>query len=151
VIFLIGGNCLILPNLLLAEVLLGALVFFFPRSSVWDMNRLPRCCVGKQWGPSSFAFWWQRFWLPVLPSVQVAQGGFIVLEVRAPGIFVGKSLEVLDLRKRFGATVLTIKRETDEREDKISYLLPTSSTITKEGDVLIIFGLQKDLSRSPHY
>jgi len=77
-------------------------------------------------------------------------GGFIILEVRTPRIFVDKSLDVLDLRERFGATVLTIKREIEEGEDKVSYLLPTSSTIIKEGDVLIIFGLQKDLSRFPH-
>jgi len=77
-------------------------------------------------------------------------GGFIILEVSAPRIFVGKSLEVLDLRERFGATVLTIKREVEHGEDKVSYLLPTSSTIIKEGDVLIMFGLKKDLSGFPH-
>jgi K+/H+ antiporter YhaU regulatory subunit KhtT/CBS domain-containing protein len=77
-------------------------------------------------------------------------GGFIILEVRTPRIFVDKSLDVLDLRERFGATVLTIKREMEEGEGKVSYLLPTASTIVKEGDVLIIFGLQKDLSRFPH-
>ncbi|MBW1715964.1 MAG: chloride channel protein [Deltaproteobacteria bacterium] len=86
-----------------------------------------------------------------MQSKQLAvAGGFIILEVSAPRIFVGKSLEVLDLRERFGATVLTIKREDEGGEDKVSYLLPTSSTIIKEGDVLIIFGLKKDLSRFPH-
>jgi K+/H+ antiporter YhaU regulatory subunit KhtT len=60
-------------------------------------------------------------------------GGFIVLEVRAPRAFVGKSLEVLDLRERFGATVLTIKRDVEAGEDKVSYLLPTSSTTIGEG------------------
>jgi K+/H+ antiporter YhaU regulatory subunit KhtT len=77
-------------------------------------------------------------------------GGFTILEVRTPRIFVDKSLGVLDLRERLGATVLTIKRETEEGEGKVSYLLPTASAIVKEGGVLIIFGLQKDLSRFPH-
>lgn len=86
-----------------------------------------------------------------MQSKQLAvAGGFIILEVSAPRIFVGKSLEVLDLRERFGATVLTIKREVEEGEEKVSYLLPTSSTTIKEGDVLIIFGLKKDVSRFPH-
>ncbi len=86
-----------------------------------------------------------------LQSKQLAvAGGFIILEVSAPRIFVGKSLQVLDLRERFGATVLTIKREVEDGEDKVSYLLPTSSTTIEEGDVLIIFGLKKDLSRFPH-
>jgi len=86
-----------------------------------------------------------------MQSKQLAvAGGFIILEVSAPRIFVGKSLEVLDLRERFGATVLTIKREVEHGENKVSYLLPTSSTTIKEGDVLIIFGLKKDVSRFPH-
>ncbi len=77
-------------------------------------------------------------------------GGFLILEVTAPRIFIGNSLEALKLREHFGATVLTIKREDEEGSDKISYMLPTSSTIIEEGDILIIFGLQKELSSFPH-
>jgi CIC family chloride channel protein len=76
-------------------------------------------------------------------------GGFLILEIAAPRIFLGKTLEALKIREGFGATVLTIKREAKEGSDKISYMLPTPSTIIKEGDKLIIFGLQKDLSRFP--
>ncbi len=76
-------------------------------------------------------------------------GGFLILEIAAPRIFLGKTLEALRIREGFGATVLTIKREAKEGSDKISYMLPTPSTIIKEGDKLIIFGLQKDLSRFP--
>lgn len=77
-------------------------------------------------------------------------GGFLILEVTAARIFVGNSLEALKLREHFGATVLTIKREDEEGSDKISYMLPTSSTIIEEGDILIIFGFQKELSSFPH-
>ena len=42
-------------------------------------------------------------------------GGFQILEANASDEFAGKSLEDLRLRERFGATVLTIKRESDER------------------------------------
>lgn len=77
-------------------------------------------------------------------------GGFLILEVTAPRIFIGNSLEALKLREHFGATVLTIKREDEEGSDKISYMLPTSSTIIEEGDILIIFGFQKELSSFPH-
>ncbi len=76
-------------------------------------------------------------------------GGFLILEIDASRIFIGKTLEALKIREGFGATVLTIKREAKEGSDKISYMLPTPSTIIKEGDKLIIFGLQKDLSRFP--
>jgi CIC family chloride channel protein len=76
-------------------------------------------------------------------------GEFLILEVTAPRIFVGKSLETLDLRERFGATILTIKRRSAEEEDGAVYLLPKSSTRIVQGDTLVIFGLQKDLSRFP--
>jgi len=77
-------------------------------------------------------------------------GGFLVSEITAPSIFAGKSLSELKLRERFGATVLTIKRRLEEGSKKISYMLPTPSTIIKEGDSLIIFGLKEDFSRFPH-
>jgi len=77
-------------------------------------------------------------------------GGFLVLEITAPSIFIGKSLSELKLRQRYRATVLTIKRQLKDGSNKIPYILPTPSTIIKEGDSLIIFGLKEDLSRFPH-
>jgi len=77
-------------------------------------------------------------------------GGFLVSEITAPSIFIGKSLSELRLRRRYRATVLTIKRRPKEGSNKISYMLPTPSTIIKEGDSLIIFGLKEDFSRLPH-
>jgi hypothetical protein len=76
-------------------------------------------------------------------------GGFLILEVTAPKAFVGKSLRTLDLRERFGATVLTIKRKSEEEGDRVEYLVPKPATTIAQGDALIIFGLQKDLARFP--
>jgi hypothetical protein len=56
---------------------------------------------------------------------------------------------LLPLRERFGAMVLTIKRKGEEEGDKAKYLVPKSATTIAQGDVLVIFGLQKDLSRFP--
>jgi len=75
--------------------------------------------------------------------------GVLILEVSAPRQFVDKSLAELKLRERYGATVLTIKRLTSEGGEKVSYILPTPATRIKRGDVLIVFGLQDDLSRFP--
>lgn len=76
-------------------------------------------------------------------------GGFLILEIPAPESFVGKSLAELNLREHFGATVLTIKRGTKEAGGNVSYLVPTPSIRLTQGDVLALFGLQKDLSRFP--
>jgi len=76
-------------------------------------------------------------------------GGFQILEANPSDEFVGKSLEDLRLRERFGATVLTIKRESDEGDERASYILPEPSTVILKGDRLILFGLQKDLTCFP--
>jgi len=51
--------------------------------------------------------------------------------------------------EHFGTTILTIKRRDEEEGDRVVYLFPKSTTTIVEGDVLIIFGLQEDLSRFP--
>jgi len=76
-------------------------------------------------------------------------GGFQILEVNPPDEFVGKSLEELRLRERFSATVLTIKRECEAGDERVSYILPEPSTVIQKGDRLILFGLQKNFSRFP--
>jgi CIC family chloride channel protein len=76
-------------------------------------------------------------------------GGFQILEADPSNEFVGKSLEELRLRERFGATVLTIKRESDGKDERMSYMLPKPSTVIQKGDRLLLFGLQKDLSSFP--
>jgi CIC family chloride channel protein len=82
------------------------------------------------------------------PRVSLA-GGFQILEANPVDEFLGKSLEDLQLRERFGATLLTIKRESEGGDESVSYILPKSSTVIQRGDRLILFGLQKDLSRFP--
>jgi CIC family chloride channel protein len=76
-------------------------------------------------------------------------GGFQILETNVADEFVGKSLEDLRLRERFSATVLTIKRESEAGDERVSYMLPEPSTVIQKGDTLILFGLQKDFSRFP--
>jgi CIC family chloride channel protein len=76
-------------------------------------------------------------------------GGFQIFEANPIDEFIGKSLEDLRLRERFGATVLAIKRESDQGDERASYILPKPSTVIQRGDRLTLFGLQKDLSRFP--
>jgi len=76
-------------------------------------------------------------------------GGFQILEANVADEFVGKSLEDLRLRERFGATVLTIKREPEAGDEGDSYIHPEASTVIQRGDTLILFGLQRDFARFP--
>jgi K+/H+ antiporter YhaU regulatory subunit KhtT len=78
-------------------------------------------------------------------------GDLLLLEVAAPRQFVGKSLVALKLRERFGATILTIKRLAPAAGGgkRISYILPSPDTRIKREDILVVFGLQKELSRFP--
>ena len=75
--------------------------------------------------------------------------GFLLLEVSVPRQFVEKSLTELKLRERYGATVLTIKRSISKGGEKVSYIHPTPYTRIKRGDILVVFGLQDDLSHFP--
>jgi len=76
-------------------------------------------------------------------------GGLQILEANPPAEFIGRSLEDLRLRERFGATVLTIKRESEQGDESMPYMLPQASTVIQQGDRLILFGFQKDLFRFP--
>ena len=76
-------------------------------------------------------------------------GGLVILELPAARRFVDKSLKELKLRERYGATILTIKREPKEKGGRVSYVHPTPTTKIKKRDALIVFGLQEDLSRLP--
>jgi CIC family chloride channel protein len=76
-------------------------------------------------------------------------GEFEILEVPSHRSLVGKNLAQLKLRERFGATIMTIKRKPGDADDRVTYVLPEPATVIAEGDVLIVFGLQKDLSRFP--
>jgi CIC family chloride channel protein len=79
-----------------------------------------------------------------------ALGEFLVLETVVPPEFCNKTLEELHLRRHYGATVLVIKRWGSEAGSKPSYILPTATTRVVEGDILIVFGLQREIARFPH-
>ncbi len=79
-----------------------------------------------------------------------ALGEFLVLETSTPSEFYGKTLAELNLRQEHGATVLVVKRPGEATGSKPSYILPTAATRITEGDILIVFGLQKEIARFPH-
>jgi CIC family chloride channel protein len=77
-----------------------------------------------------------------LPGVS----GMSMAEVPAPPSFFGRSLGSLDIRKRFGVSLLLIKRK-DEHGEKIADELPDASYVFQEGDVMLVLGNEERISR----
>lgn len=80
---------------------------------------------------------------------------FNIVYLEAPKSFVGKTLQELDLRTRFNINLVTIKRtlkvqnpRTNQEEIKERIIgVPTPGTVIEEGDILIVFGREKDISK----
>ena len=66
--------------------------------------------------------------------------GHSIFEIRAPRKVAGKTLKELDLRKRYGITVLAIKRG----EEVI--VNPSARDEIREGDILLILGSEERIT-----
>ncbi|RKY39532.1 MAG: TrkA family potassium uptake protein [Candidatus Omnitrophota bacterium] len=77
-----------------------------------------------------------------------------VVEIVAPSTFINKSLQELDLRTKYKANVIAIKKKipsvTDKGDTEIKQeinISPAGKDIIKEGDSLIVIGRNKDIER----
>jgi len=78
---------------------------------------------------------------------------YTLAEIGAKDEWVGSTINVWDLKNKFGISVLMIKRkiaeekeaEEEETKEKEIKLLPTSHYKIKEDDVLVILGDKKDI------
>ena len=77
-----------------------------------------------------------------LPGVR----GMSLAEVPAPASFFGHSLGSLDIRNRFGVTLLLIKRKSGDGE-RIVDELPDAAYVFHEGDVMLVLGTEAHLER----
>lgn len=68
--------------------------------------------------------------------------GYAMAEVSAPLNFVGKSLQQLNIRSRFGVNIVMIKRSKDNTVEEI---LPRPEEVIQMGDRLIAMGREKDI------
>ena len=68
--------------------------------------------------------------------------GYSLVELPASKAFVGKTLEDLDLRNRYGVQVIIAKRGAPEH-----VFFPTREFLIQEGDVLILMASDGDLRR----
>lgn len=72
---------------------------------------------------------------------------FSIVEVPAPTAFVGRTLKELELRPRFGLTLVAIKRRGDTAGAVVTNIAPAADETIREGDVLTLLGSNEHLSR----
>ncbi|KEO81116.1 potassium channel family protein [Tumebacillus flagellatus] len=74
----------------------------------------------------------------ILDYIELADD-YSILEIQAPSKFVGRSLEQIDIRRKYGCNVMAIKHRTHIN------IAPIASDIIQEGDVLVVVGRNEDL------
>ena len=67
-------------------------------------------------------------------------------EIPAPASFFGHTVGSLDIRNRFGVSLLLIKRKGDGG-DRIIDDLPDADSVLQEGDVMLVLGSEDRISR----
>lgn len=70
---------------------------------------------------------------------------FSIVELPAPAEFIGKNLKQLELRPRFGLTLVAIKRSDGQTD--VTNIAPGADEVIREGDVLALLGSIADLKR----
>ncbi len=90
---------------------------------------------------------------PHLKEIFYLAGQLTLAEVEAPKIFLGKSLEEIQLRAKFGLNLVTIRRQREESDKKGNVTLrqevtmPGAQTIIERNDILILVGKKEDLNK----
>jgi trk/ktr system potassium uptake protein len=80
-------------------------------------------------------------------------GQISVVEFKAPEKFVGKSLETIQLRVKYGLNLVSIQRNREEKDKKgnvntrIDIIMPTAQTIIEENDSLVLVGKKDDINK----
>ncbi len=82
----------------------------------------------------------------VLDYIELSRD-FSIIELPAPPEFVGKSLRQLQLRNRFGLTLIAIKRKTGTGDGEITNVGPAADDRIEQGDVLALIGSNDRLAQ----
>jgi trk system potassium uptake protein TrkA len=75
----------------------------------------------------------------VLDYIELSKD-FSIIELPAPEEFCGKTLRELQLRNRFGLTLIAIKRRPPGGGDETTNVAPTAEDRIEQGDVLSLLG-----------
>ena len=82
----------------------------------------------------------------VLDYIELSRD-FSIIEMPAPDEFAGKSLKDLQLRNRFGLTLIAIKRKTGTGDGEVTNVAPTAEDEIQAGDVLALLGPNERLAQ----
>jgi trk system potassium uptake protein TrkA len=70
-----------------------------------------------------------------------------ILEVAVPTALTGKTLANADLRKSHDLNLVTVKRRNDPASPIVAVGVPGPDFIFRPGDILVLFGAEKDLRK----
>ena len=86
----------------------------------------------------------------VIEHIELSEESSIV-ELISPKDFVGKSLREIDVRARYGVTVIAVKRKipsaSKEGEEDIVNVSPQAEDIVKKGDILVVLGSNENIGK----
>jgi trk system potassium uptake protein TrkA len=82
----------------------------------------------------------------VLDYIELSRD-FSIIELPAPPEFAGKTLRELQLRNRFGLTLIAIKRKTHTGDGEVTNVSPSADDQLLAGDVLSLLGPNERLSQ----
>jgi trk system potassium uptake protein TrkA len=77
--------------------------------------------------------------VPGLPSMRMA-------EIKVPYRRAGRTISELDVRRKFGVTILLVRRKTNGH-DKLVEAVPTADTTLQTDDLLLVMGTDDDIRR----
>lgn len=72
---------------------------------------------------------------------------FSIVEIPAPGIFIGHTLKQLELRPRYGLTLVAIKRRPNPNAAEVTNIAPSADETILKGDVLALLGSNERLGK----
>jgi trk system potassium uptake protein TrkA len=72
---------------------------------------------------------------------------FSIVELPAPAPFVGRTLKQLELRPRYGLTLIAIKRPGEGGGPIVTNISPSADEVIREGDILALLGSTDRLTR----
>lgn len=95
----------------------------------------------------------ERLLNPSILSFLQLPDDYEIAEIKAPRNIANRTLSDIELRNKYHLTLITIKREFDEKDGKElvkeNHILgvPNSETVVYDSDTLIVFGTSKDVAR----